>query len=107
MTHLLRLVVALFDRRCHAHPRGRRTMRKRLPRGVAIVGVVVMMAGAIAHAPALSAAEPPPYAPARKLPAPVSSPPVDPAAPFTPTVVKLLKQLEPSQPDPVHDSAPA
>ncbi len=32
---------------------------------------------------------------------------MDPGAPFTPTVVSLLHQLEPAQPDPVHDSSPA
>ena len=39
-----------------------------------------------------------PYGIASTLPAPVSSPPVDPTAPFTPTVVSLIHQLEPDSP---------
>jgi beta-glucosidase len=42
-----------------------------------------------------------------QLPARVSSPGFDASAPFTPTVVSLLRQLEPNQPDPVHDTTPA
>src|SRR5256714_11380631 len=49
----------------------------------------------------------PPYDVPAALPAKVSSPATDASAPFTPTVVSLLKQLEPAQPDPVHDARPA
>jgi beta-glucosidase len=42
-----------------------------------------------------------------RLPGRVSSPPVDPAAPYTPLVKSLLHQLEPAQPDPETDAAPA
>ena len=57
--------------------------------------------------PVCAVADSAPYPLPGDLPAALSSPPVDPSAPFTPTVVSLLRQLEPSQPDPVHDASPA
>src|SRR4051812_45016280 len=65
-----------------------------------------LLLGVLAIAPAASGDQSPYDLPA-KLPAPVSSPSWDSAAPFTPTVVSLLKQLEPAQPDPVHDTTAA
>jgi len=71
-----------------------------------LVGGLVLAAAAVAvTTPARGDA--PPYDVPAALPGRVSSPSVDSAAPFTPTVVRLLKQLEPAQPDPVHDTSPA
>ena len=65
------------------------------------------MTAALAAGASCALADPSPYGLPATLPPKVSSPPLDSSAPFTPLVVSLLKQLEPSQPDPVHDATPA
>src|SRR5436305_14259568 len=69
-------------------------------------GVLIGLAVALGTPP-VATADPAPYSLPAGLPAPGTSPATASDAPFTPTVVNLLKQLEPSQPDPVHDAMPA
>lgn len=68
---------------------------------------IVACAAATLAAAGAASADPLPYTPSGAFPRAVSSPPMADDAPWTPTVRALLHQLEPHQPDPQHDAAPA
>src|SRR3954471_1896500 len=60
--------------------------------------VVALAAAAIAFGVTPARADAPPYQLPVRVPDTVASPPVDPAAPYTPLVRSLIKQLEPDSP---------
>jgi beta-glucosidase len=70
-------------------------LRTRFARGT-IALVAASFFGVIGVA--VAAADPPPYSLPASLPAPVSSPSLDASAPYTPAVLSLIAQLEPSSP---------
>src|SRR5262245_54948396 len=74
---------------------GRRGLQPRLVRGVlAALSIVVLGGVGITSA----SADAPPYSLPVALPSAVDSPSVDAAAPYTPAVLNLIAQLEPSNP---------
>src|SRR5262245_32333175 len=70
----------------------------RVRRAAGLVVVCVVLAAAFAGPPAGSTARGTDDGEPAALPAPVSSPPIDPAAPYTPLVRSLIDQLLPDDP---------
>ena len=75
------------------------TWRARRTGRVAVVVGTMALAGGVASAPAVRADDLTPYSLPVNLPAANQvSPSVDPRAPYTPVVLDLIRQLEPSSP---------